>query len=347
MDRTEQDRLNALLKYAIAGTPPEPNFDRVTLVGAKVFGSAFCTLNLVEAERLWIKSRHGIDVEVLPRSMSFCDHTIRGSDVMVVPDATLDPRFADSAIVAGAPNIRFYAGAPLETPDGHRIGTLCLLDPTRPRDFTAEEAVVLRNLAATAMELIEARSQNIRLSDLTRQISHQANHDALTGLANRRELLARCDGIRAEAARGEYLALLYIDLDGFKAVNDTRGHLTGDELLVQVAARLREGLRDSDCLARIGGDEFVVVLRGDERIIERAEMIAARLIQRLGEPFLIRGHVVGIGASVGVAVDSARSAGLEDMLKRADTMLYKVKSSGKNNFMFWTENGAGTGSRAQ
>ena len=138
-----------------------------------------------------------------------------------------------------------------------------------------------------------------------------------------------------------------LSLDGFKAVNDTRGHLTGDELLIQVAARLREGLRDSDCLARIGGDEFVVVLRGDERIIERAEMIAARLIQRLGEPFLIRGHVVGIGASVGVAVDSARSAGLEDMLKRADTMLYKVKSSGKNNFMFWTENGAGTGSRVQ
>lgn len=332
MEHAEAQRLSALARYAIADTPPEPNFDRITLLGAKVFGSSFCTLNLVEEERLWVKSRFGIDVEQLPRSMSFCDYTIRSNDVMVVNNAVTDPRFAQSPIVAGEPNIRFYAGAPLITTDGDRIGTLCLLDPRPTSAFSSEDATVLRNLAATAMELIEARSREMQLADLTREVSHQAHHDALTGLANRRDLVARVEEMARWPLPAERMALLYIDLDGFKSVNDAHGHLAGDQLLVQVAERLRQGLRITDCLARIGGDEFVMILRGDANVVERAQIIAERLIERIAAPFIVSGTMVFIGASIGVTIEPVAGATLDQMLQRADAMLYHAKSSGKGQF---------------
>ena len=332
MERSEAQRLSALARYAIAGTPPEPNFDRITLLGAKVFGSSFCTLNLVEDERLWVKSRFGIDVDQLPRSMSFCDYTIRGDDIMVVNNAVTDRRFAQSPIVAGEPNIRFYAGAPLITSEGDRIGTLCLLDQRPTSAFSSEDATVLRNLAATAMELIEARSREMQLAELTREASHQAHHDALTGLANRRDLIVRVEEMARWPIPGERMALLYIDLDGFKAVNDAHGHLVGDQLLVQVAERLRQGLRITDCLARVGGDEFVMILRGDKNVVERAQIIAERLIDRIAAPFVVSGAMVFIGASIGVTIETVAGATLDEMLQRADTMLYQAKSNGKGQF---------------
>lgn len=335
MPFSESRRLDVLAQHEIAGTAPEPNFDRITLVGAKAFDTRFCTLNLVEAERLWIKSRFGIDVEQLPRSLSFCDHTIRGDDVLVVPDASVDPRFADSAIVAAAPHIRFYAGAPLIASGGFRIGTLCLLDTRGQRPFSADDALVLVNLAATAMELIEARSRERRLAELTRQISHLARHDPLTGLSNRRDLHARCEVIRQQAGPAEQLALLYLDLDAFKGVNDTLGHLAGDQLLVEVAGRLRKELREGDCVARIGGDEFVIMLLGREDVLERSRLVAARLVERMREPFAIAGQMLTVGASIGVAVEGAAATSLESLLRRADSLLYRVKTSGKGQYLIW------------
>lgn len=348
-DPNEARRLAALEQYDIAGTPPEPNFDRITLVAGKVFGTTFSTLNLVEADRLWIKSRSGIDVEQLPRRLSFCDHAIRGDEVMVVPDATVDRRFAESCIVAGPPYIRFYAGAPLITPQGQRIGTLCLLDPRADRQFTADDALVLSQLAATTMELIEARARAIELTALSRQVSHQARHDPLTGLANRRGLLARCDELMARCGPDDQLALLYLDLDGFKSVNDERGHLAGDQLLVQVGWRLREALRHhairerpferedrraGDSLARIGGDEFVVLLHGDGDLGRHARDLADHLVRRLRQPFEIGGRRLTIGASIGVAVEAATTASLESLLHRADALLYDAKAGGKGRYLF-------------
>lgn len=333
MDSMETQRLETLVQYGIAGTPPEPNFDRITLVGAKIFGTSFCTINLVEAERLWIKSHYGIDVSELPRSMSFCDYTIRSDAVMVVPDATSDARFAASPIVAGAPHIRFYAGAPLITPQGHRIGTLCLLDTQGSRDFSDEDATILANLAATTMELIEARSREMKLATLTRQVSYQARHDALTGLSNRRDLTARAHQITSLAGDRDQLALLYVDLDGFKTVNDTHGHGMGDQLLVEVAKRLSGEIRESDSVARVGGDEFVMLLPGTYYVAERAQSVAARLLESMAEPFLIDDQIITIGASIGIVVHPAPGADLDTMLHQADSLLYQVKARGKGQYI--------------
>ncbi len=334
MSSTEASRLLALQQYEILGTPPEPNFDRITNLSGVIFGTAFCTLNLVDAERLWIKSHYGIEVSELPRSMSFCDYTVRGDDVLVVPDATLDSRFNEAPIVAGAPNIRFYAGAPLITPDNHRIGTLCLLDHRLTREFTAEDGAILANLAATAMELIEARSREIKLADMTRQISHLAHHDALTGLANRRHLSEQAQAIVLKGGSDEEVALLYVDLDGFKAVNDSKGHLVGDQLLVQVAGRLREALRAEDTIARVGGDEFVILMHQRGDVAARASLLAARLIERMSDPFFVSGNIISIGASIGITVDRNGASSLETMLSQADAMLYEVKAAGRGHYRF-------------
>src|SRR5258708_19943464 len=120
--------------------------------------------------------------------MSFCDETIRSDDVCIVPSALADPRFAAAPIVAAPPHVRFYAGAPLISPDGSRVGSLCVLDMRPHADFSNRQASVLFNLARTVVELLEARKREIRLAQLHAEVAHLARHDTLTGLPNRRLL---------------------------------------------------------------------------------------------------------------------------------------------------------------
>src|SRR5579875_910888 len=161
MDHPESGRLHALFGYAVLDTPPEPNFDRITKLAAAIFEKPVCTLAFADAERHWFKSRHGVDATEMPRRMSFCDVTIRSDKAFVVPDAAADPRFATAPIVAGPPHFRFYAGAPLVSPLGFRIGSLCVLDTRPDADFGPRRREILSDLARTVIELLEARSRAI------------------------------------------------------------------------------------------------------------------------------------------------------------------------------------------
>jgi GAF domain-containing protein len=141
----EAARLQALRELLILDTPPEQRFDRVIEFARAEFEVPTVLLSLVDAERQWFKSRVGLDAEQTPRDISFCGHAILQPEVLVVPDARLDPRFADNPLVTGAPFIRFYAGAPLELDGGLRVGTLCLLSP-EPRAFDATDRAILAAL---------------------------------------------------------------------------------------------------------------------------------------------------------------------------------------------------------
>lgn len=129
----ETQRLAALQGLEILDTAPDPELDIITRLAADRFDSAIALVSLVDERRQWFKSRQGLDVCQTPREHSICAHAIAGDGVMVVPDATQDPRFAANPLVTGEPNIRFYAAAPLVTSGGYRIGTLCVIDE-RPRD---------------------------------------------------------------------------------------------------------------------------------------------------------------------------------------------------------------------
>ncbi|MDP9107608.1 MAG: PAS domain S-box protein, partial [Pseudomonadota bacterium] len=152
----EAGRLHALSRYQILDSPGEADYDDFTLLATLLCGTPIALISLVDAERQWFKSQHGLDVSQTARSVSFCAHAILSDDLLEVTDATLDPRFADNPLVTGAPHIRFYAGAPLITPDGFRLGTLCVID-TAPRQLAPTQRAGLMALARQVMRLFESR----------------------------------------------------------------------------------------------------------------------------------------------------------------------------------------------
>ncbi len=160
----EPARLQTLNGYGLLDTPSEPEFERLTALAAKLFDVPIALVALVDADRLWFKSRLGLDASEVPRGTTYCTHTIQKDRPLIVPDATLDERFSASPAVAGPPHVRFYAGAPLTTKTGVNLGTLCVLD-TVPRTFSESETDTLVQMAAITMAAIEAR--------LTEQLSRQ------------------------------------------------------------------------------------------------------------------------------------------------------------------------------
>ena len=164
------------------------------------------------------------------------------------------------------------------------------------------------------------------------RIRFVAHHDDLTQLANRLEFQQRIEEAVMAARRGEHgLALLYLDLDGFKAVNDTRGHEVGDKLLAAVAGRLREGVREGDTVARMGGDEFAVVQPLAGQPIA-ATKLALRLLERINQPYTIDGQRTVIGVSIGIAIFPDDGETPDALLRNADTALYRAKQSGRNTY---------------
>jgi diguanylate cyclase (GGDEF)-like protein len=180
---------------------------------------------------------------------------------------------------------------------------------------------------ATHEDITEKRQAELK-------IEHMAHHDALTDLANRALLNTRLEQALGEPGDGRMVAVHHIDLDRFKAVNDTFGHHAGDKLLKIVASRLRPLVRASDTIARMGGDEFVIV---QAPVADPADAVslAQRVIIAVGEPFDIDGHLTAVGASIGIAVSPGDGSTPEELLRNADLALYRAKDDGRGTFHFF------------
>lgn len=204
-----------------------------------------------------------------------------------------------------------------------------LREPQAVAEALLRAGQLLRLRTAERDAATQAREQMRHHSE---QLAHEAQHDALTELHNRRGLLAALrEAVRKHARDGGSFTLLYLDLDDFKPVNDQLGHAAGDELLRAVGQRLRTGLREADVVARLGGDEFAVLLQG----VAMAEvpLIAEALLQRLSQPYVVRGETVRVTACIGIAgyPDAAHSA--EALLEAADAAMYRAKAAGKRTWM--------------
>ena len=180
---------------------------------------------------------------------------------------------------------------------------------------------------STHEDITEQRQQEAR-------IQHLARHDALTELPNRTQFLEDMTASEAAIDRGERMAVLCIDLDHFKTVNDTFGHAVGDALLKQASARLWGTTRETDTLARLGGDEFSLLLRPIGRPGDAA-MIAERIVRAMAAPFTIEGHHINIGASVGIALAPQDGLTTDVLMKNADLALYRAKSEGRSTYHFF------------
>lgn len=166
------------------------------------------------------------------------------------------------------------------------------------------------------------------------RIAHMARHDVLTGLPNRAHLIEALDAALMDARADECVAILFMDLDRFKLINDTLGHLVGDALLKTVARRLRDIVREPDVVARIGGDEFVIVQRCAHSCQEAAEL-ASRIVATVSAPYDLHNRILEVGASVGIAVARGASEDSEQLLARADTALYRSKAAGGAAYCFF------------
>jgi diguanylate cyclase (GGDEF)-like protein/PAS domain S-box-containing protein len=188
------------------------------------------------------------------------------------------------------------------------------------------------------------------LEDITKwleaqaQISHMARHDALTGLPNRTLFREQLEAALRGVTRNELVAVLCLDLDNFKDVNDSLGHPIGDELLNEVAGRLSECVRDSDTVSRLGGDEFAIVQTGGALQASDVSSLASRIVDIVGAPCEIQGHQVIIGASIGISVAPDDGVDPDQLLKNADMALYRAKSDGRGTYRFFE---AGMDARAQ
>jgi two-component system CheB/CheR fusion protein len=177
-------------------------------------------------------------------------------------------------------------------------------------------------------------------ADITEQwgqeqrVRQMALHDGLTGLPNRSLLMERVAQLIAMSARDpRHIAIMFLDLDGFKLVNDTWGHETGDLVLKAVATRLLGLVRPSDTVARLGGDEFVILLDNPESR-DNVAMIAARVIAEINAPMNFDGKVAHVGTSIGIAFKAKEAASADDLLKNADAAMYEAKAAGKNTYRF-------------
>ncbi|MGP7795661.1 sensor domain-containing phosphodiesterase [Sphingomonas sp. CLY1604] len=581
VEQIEEARLRSLHRLDILDTIDEAEFDHITKLAARLTGAPIAAVSFIDAKRQWIKSRVGVDACEVARDIAFCGQTILGDEALEICDASKDPRFADNPLVTGPPHVRYYAGSPLITAGGHRVGALCIVDTiarppmsadtaalldglakivvdhlalrrsraigrvatliaettsdavicadTRNRitywntaaarmlGWTAEEAIgqtldlivpehlrarhagglarvaaggiprlfgkiielpacrrdgreipielslgtwsdeggspagfaaIVRDvsdrkaleaerhrtqalldtvieampvmlfvkdaedgrytlvnrtfealtklsrdtiLGRTDAELfssmnadvfvendrialaarhtvlseetltrsdgstIVVRSQKLGIdpdgNDMPRyvlgisedvtesraaqdRLRHLACHDGLTGLANRTNLTDRLTAM-LEARSGPIpCALLCIDIDRFKIVNDLYGHGFGDEVLVELAKRLEATCGDDALVARLGGDEFAVLCECDADG-SRATMLAKRIVDSVKAPIMLSGRVAHLDASLGVAISPADGSDASDLLRNADMALYRSKAEGPGTISFF------------
>lgn len=252
LQNNEPLRLKALQQLAILDTPESEAFDRITRLASRLFDVPIALVTLVDADRQWFKSSYGLDARETPREQAFCDHTIRSRNIMVVPDASTDPRFSANPLVTGNPNIRFYAGAPLISDDGFGLGSLCLID-SKPREMSLEDQQVLMDLSAMVMAQINLHHAIGRV-------------DPFSGLPNRNKLFEDLEDLIDRNVDQQYIVMVADLLSPGKL--DDLMHAVGpayvDQLIHDAAQKAKQALGNEMTLYHLDNARYACVALDDD-----------------------------------------------------------------------------------
>lgn len=327
----EASRLAAVRALEILDSPPEAEFEAITRIAARLFGTPMAVVSLMDADRQWFKARLGLEAPELARSDALCALTlaqpVAHHQPVVISDLWQDPRTMHNPLVTGPTQWRFYAGAPLFDAFGHGLGSVAVMD-TAPRSFNMAQRHALSDLAQMALKAMEGR-----LSSLT--LARTGHIDPLTGLSGRSQFdLALAVELRHAMRTGEPFTVLSMALDGLQTVADGFGAQAAEEVLREVSQRLATQVRLGDVLSRLDEDEFAVVMRhGDQ---SSAEMLVSRMVNAVKEPItLTSGDSVGVGISVGIAAydDSVASSAM--LLSQAHEALRHAKQQNERRWSFF------------
>lgn len=342
----EKLRLEDLRSFNILDTAAEQAYDDVVRLASYICETPIALISLLDEDRQWFKARIGLNAMETPRGQAFCAHAILDPDkVMEVPDALADARFIDNPLVSGDPGIRFYAGAPLLTPSGAALGTVCVIDKV-PRKLTTAQLEALQALSRQVVQLLALRRANAelelvakaqtlrqqqleshqrRIEELNQDLQEQTLTDSLTALKNRRAFdnLLAAEFSRSQRSHSP-LCLLMIDVDHFKAYNDSFGHVAGDKALMLIALAIKSQARAYDHVARYGGEEFSVILP-DSRLND-ALVVAERIREAINA-------IIGLRRSVTASIGVAYSDGVNSpkrLVDLADRAMYLAKQGGRD-----------------
>jgi diguanylate cyclase (GGDEF)-like protein len=308
-------RVRTLRSLGLLDTEKDERFDRLTRLAMHIFDVPTAMVSLVDENRQWFKSCQGASFRETDRDISFCGHAILGDSVFVIQDTHQDPRFSDNPMVTGEPHIRFYAGFPIRHKGGTKLGTLCLLDK-HPRHFGDRERLILEDLA----KLVEHEIRATELSVI----------DELTEVPNRRGFYQAANHILSLCRRQALpVSLVFLDLNNFKAINDGYGHAEGDSVLKQFSSLLSDVCRQTDIAARIGGDEFALLLPyATEADVNKVLARFAEAISNANKG--ISDYQVSYSTGL-VKFDAKKHQGLNDLLAEGDKLMYEHKQTYKKH----------------
>jgi len=325
----------------------ETAYDDITDLAALICETSVALVSLTDDGQQRFKSQHGINPGEAPRAVPFCEQTIaHPRELFVVPDAERDLRFTGMRRSIDGMPIRFYAGAALVTSEGDAFGTLCVIDQ-QPRQLTEEQKKALWALSRQVVAQVELTHAVEELKNNTAQLRiyqsqledyHQKLEltnarlrtlsvtDDLTGLSNRFAFEEDLRNAFDRARQTETpLSLLFLDTDHFKFYNDEYGHPAGDDALRFIARYLKKSMRGQDFVARIGGDEFVIILPGTTR--ESAAVLAERCRNTLAT---VTWPKRPLTFSIGVSSLEGRKIKSDALVSEADQALYRAKARGRN-----------------
>ncbi len=300
LPENEAARVATLHSMNILDTPREDRFDRYTRITARIFDMPIALISLVDKYRQWFKSTDGFDGDETPRDISFCGHAILGDGVFEVRNTRRDPRFRDNPLVIEQPHIRFYAGAPLEAPNGHKLGTLCIIDRV-PRYLSDDEKTMLKNLADMVVGEMMSRV------------------DTETGLANRDEQIATGAKLIDVAEEDQDVSLLLFDIsDIFTRQDDSGSQIPPGAIFAKL---LHCHFPMAKSIAHMGGYHFCVMLTQDRSFDEK--LAVSRLCQDTRKSLCGDLDLDALPVYVGrVQYDPEKHISADDMLAAADAMFY-------------------------